>query len=283
MPEATLGPTGQRKVLGTELKRLRDAAGLRLEDVAAELGCSRSKVSRIENGLGLARVIELRSMLDQYGVTNEKDRTKLVAALGRATEEGWWEQPEYDQVLPSGLGVYVGLEHDARRLQTWELGWVPGLLQTEEYMRAVLSYGRPSDEAGDEVDALMEVRKKRQDRLDGPDPLELWAIIDETVLRRPVGGVDVMRAQATHLAEAAERPNVTLQVLPLAKGMHPGMRGAFSILHFGLSEVTIYVESPSGNALLDREKQVAAFTNTFGHLTALALDPQESAALLRAC
>ncbi|MFI1383217.1 helix-turn-helix transcriptional regulator [Embleya sp. NPDC020886] len=217
-------------------------SGLRLEDVAAELDCSRSKVSRIENGMGLARVIELRAMLDQYGVTDEQERAHLLGALRKATEEGWWEQPEYDQVLPAGLGVYVGLENDARRLQSWELGWVPGLLQTEDYMRAVLSHGRSKRTS--EIDALMAIRKKRQARLDGSDCLELWAIIDETVLLRPVGGADVMRAQAAHLAAEAERPNATLQVLPLAKGMHPGSRGSFSILSFGLAEVTIYVESP---------------------------------------
>ncbi|MGC0421631.1 helix-turn-helix domain-containing protein [Embleya sp. AB8] len=280
MPEAVLGPTGQRKVLGAELKRLRDTAGLRLEDVAAELGCSRSKVSRIENGMGLARVIELRAMLDQYGVTDEQDRARLLGALGKATEEGWWEQTEYDQVLPAGLGVYVGLENEVGQLQTWEVNWVPGLLQTEDYMRAVLSEAR--SEQASEVDALMAVRKKRQARLDGPDCLELWAIIDESVLLRPVGNVDIMRAQVAHLLAQAERPNVTLQVLPLAKGMHPGLRGPFSILSFGLDEVTIYVDSPSGNVLLNREKQVAAFAHMFNRLTALALDPQETAARLRA-
>ncbi|MET7298101.1 helix-turn-helix transcriptional regulator [Embleya sp. NPDC005575] len=277
------GPTVRRRRLGSELRRLREAGNLRLEDVAKVLDCSTSKVSRIENGQGLAKTIEINAMLDLFKVSEPEARAKVTNIHKQAGEQGWWEQAEYEQVLPSGLGVYVGLEYDARALRSWDLGWVPGLLQTEAYARAVLSDSRSVDQAV-EIDRLVSVRTERQKRLTAPEPLEVWAIVDESVLRRPIGGSAVMREQAEHLLKMAALPNVTLQVYPFAKGTHPGLRGSFSILEFGASDPdTVYVESPSGNAFVERDRQVVAFNRTFNHLCASALDPEESVALVRAC
>ncbi|MFI1169161.1 helix-turn-helix domain-containing protein [Streptomyces sp. NPDC020801] len=274
------GPTVRRRRLGSELRRLRERAGLDQLAAANHLECSTSKISRLERGQGLAKQMEMRSLLDLYGVTDDEERTAILTLHKTAAEVGWWEQAEYEEVLPSGLGVYVGLEYDARALQCWELGFVPGLLQTADYARAVVSsLPRLSS---DEVDRLVKARMQRQTRLtQEKDPLDLWAVIDESVLHRPLGGADVMRAQLSALVEWTARTNVTVQVYR-PKDVHPGLRGSFSLLEFGPADPRIgYVDSPGGNAFLEKDKQVRVLADTFDRLRAGALDPEESAALVR--
>ncbi len=275
------GPTVRRRRLGSELRRMRESVRLRLEDVAKELECSTSKISRIETGQGLAKRMEIEKMLDLYHVTEAGAVETIMAIHRRAAETGWWEQDEFENVFPSGLGVYVGLEYDARLVQNWELVYVPGLLQTEAYARAVLSNsrsGRP-----EEVERLAEARTRRQQRLtSSKDPLELWAVVDESVLLRPIGGAQVMKTQIMHLLDLAELPNVSIQVCPMAKGLHPGLRGPFTILEFGPSDPrVVYVEGASGNTFVERDAQVRQFVGAYSSLQATALDPLESAALLR--
>ncbi|MFI6341214.1 DUF5753 domain-containing protein [Streptomyces sp. NPDC050535] len=275
------GPTVRRRRLGGELRRLRERAGFDQAAAAAHLECSTSKISRVETGQGLAKVIEIRSLLDLYQVTEDAERAVILTLHKTAGEVGWWEQAEYEEVLPSGLGVYVGLEFDARSVQTWELGYVPGLLQTAEYARAVLE--SVPRRAPDEVDRLVQVRMLRQKRLaQASDPLELWAVIDDAVLRRPIGGQAVRRAQLKALADSAAQQNITVQVYPSTiKDVHPGLRGSFSLLDFGPADPRIgYVDSPSGNAFLEKDKQVRTLVDTYDRLRAGALDPEESAALL---
>ncbi|MGX1976847.1 helix-turn-helix domain-containing protein [Streptomyces kronopolitis] len=269
------GPTVRRRRLGGEMRRLRERAQLDQADAATELECSTSKISRSEKGLGLLKAMEMDRLLNLYGVTDADERAKLHAIRRAASESGWWEQDQYEEVLPSGLGVYVGLEYDARQVQAWELGLVPGLVQTPDYARALFA-------GSADVDRLVDVRMKRQARLtDATNPLELWAVIDEFALRRPIGGREVMREQVAALAAAAERPNITIQVYPVDKAYHPGLRGSFTILDFGHSDPQIgYVDSPAGNSFLERAKQVHALTHTFDRLKAGALDIPESAALL---
>ncbi|MDJ0344221.1 helix-turn-helix transcriptional regulator [Streptomyces sp. H10-C2] len=274
------GPTVRRRRLGSELRRLREAANLDQAAAARHLECSTSKISRLEKGKGLAKAIELRSLLDLYKVTDDEARNQLLLIHRQAAETGWWEQAEYEQVLPSGHGVYVGLESDARSVQTWQLGFVPGLLQTEDYARAVLSDARRQSA---DVDRLVHVRMQRQARLaDGPDALDVWAVIDEGALLRPVGGPDVMRAQVQALIAAAERPNITIQVCPLAKGAHPGLAGSFSILEFGPSDPRVgYVDGRGGALFVERDEPVRQLIHDFDRMRAVALDEYESAALLR--
>ncbi|MFE4674495.1 helix-turn-helix domain-containing protein [Streptomyces sp. NPDC056723] len=274
------GPTVRRRRLGSELRRLREHAGLDQAAAAAHLECSTSKISRLETGQGLAKAMEVRSLLDLFNVTDDAARAKILKLHKTAAEVGWWEQAEYEEVLPSGLGVFVGLEYDARSVQTWELGFVPGLLQTEDYARAVLA-SLPL-RSPDEVDRLVKVRMQRQQRLTrDTDPLELWAVVDESVLRRPIGGPDVLRAQLKALAQSSAQPNITVQVYPASKDVHPGLRGSFSLLEFGQADPRIgYVDSPSGNAFLEKDKQVRGLVSTFDRLRAGAVDPAESAALL---
>ncbi|MDW8478337.1 DUF5753 domain-containing protein [Streptomyces scabiei] len=275
------GPTVRRRRLGSELRRLRERARLDQAAAARHLECSTSKISRLETGQGLAKVLEIKSLLDLYEVTEEPEREAILTLHRTASQVGWWEQAEFEQVLPSGLGVFVGLEFDARSVQEWELGFVPGLLQTPEYARAVLSSVPRRDPV--EIDRLVTVRMMRQKRLtQEKEPLELWAVIDDAVLRRPIGGRDVMRAQLAVLAESATRPNITLQVYPsTSKDVHPGLRGAFSLLEFGPADPRIgYVDSQAGNTFLEKDRQVRTLVDTFDRLRAGALDPEESAALL---
>ncbi|MFF7176834.1 helix-turn-helix domain-containing protein [Streptomyces pseudovenezuelae] len=275
------GPTVRRRRLGSELRELRERAGLDQAAAATHLECSTSKISRLERGQGQAKVMEIRSLLDLFGVTDEEERAKILTLHKTAAEVGWWEQAEYEEVLPSGLGVYVGLEYDARAVQCWELGFVPGLLQTPDYARAVLA--SVPRRTADEVDRLVKARLQRQARLmpEDANPLELWAVIDESVLHRPLGGPAVMRAQLDALVTWSTRTNVTVQIYR-AKDSHPGLRGSFSLLEFGPADPRIgYVDAPSGNAFLEKDRQVRGLVDTFDRLRAGALSPEESAALLR--
>lgn len=274
------GPTVRRRRLGMELRRLRERASLDQAAAAQHLECSTSKISRLERGEGQAKVMEIRSLLDLYDVTDEDERAAILTLHKTAGEVGWWEQAEYEKVLPSGLGVYVGLEYDARALQCWELGYVPGLLQTEDYAWAVLS-SLPR-RSPDEVERLVKARMQRQARLtQETNPLELWAVIDEAVLHRPLGGAATMQAQLGTLADWASRTNVTVQIYR-PKDVHPGLRGSFTLLEFGPADPRVgYVDSPSGNSFLEKDLQVRNLSDTFDRLRAGALDPEESAALLR--
>ncbi|MER7049910.1 helix-turn-helix domain-containing protein [Streptomyces jumonjinensis] len=274
------GPTLRRRNLGGELRRLREAADLDQAAVAHHLECSTSKISRLENGQGLAKVIEIRSMLDLFGVTDPEARSTILEMHKAAGEIGWWEQAEYEQVMPSGLSVYVGLEYDARAVQSWELGFIPGLLQTRDYARAVLA-ALPNSSDG-EITRMVEVRMQRQQRLTSSSPLELWAVIDESVLHRDIGGTAVMASQIRSLVKSTHLPNITIQVFPRKKDVHPGLRGAFSLLEFRPPGRTIgYVDSPAGNVFLEKDRQVQSLRNTFSRLQAGALDPEESNALMR--
>jgi transcriptional regulator with XRE-family HTH domain len=274
------GPTVNRRQLGAELRRLREVAGLRMEEVAKALECSHTRVSRIETGKGgaVAKPADVRKLCELYGVSDERQVQMLLDMLSVVSQQrGWWEA--FEGVLPSGLEVYVGLESDARAERAWEPLLVHGLLQTKDYARAVFqswAANRPHD-----IDDLVQVRTERQKLLTRQNlPLELWAILDEVVLRRPVGGATVMREQLQHLMDLAQVPNVTLQVIPLRTGGHPGLGGAFSLLEFEDDEPVVYVDSPAGNLYLEKRNDVRRFVGTFDLLRAVALPPDESSALL---
>lgn len=274
------GPTVHRRQLGAELRRLRKAAGLSVEDAARALGCSQPRVSRIETGKGgaVAKPADVRTLCELYKVTDERQVEMLLGMLSAVSQQrGWWE--DFERVLPSGLEVYVGLESDARAERGWEPLLVHGLLQTKDYARAVFLMGgsnRPHD-----IDDLVHVRMERQKLLTREGQrLELWAILDEAVLRRPLGGVSVMRDQLHRLADVTEMPNVTIQVIPLSTGGNPGLAGPFSILEFEDDSPVVYAESQVGNLYLEKKIDVRRYASTFDLLRAMALSPAESAALL---
>lgn len=280
-PVPASGPTVHRRQLGAELRRLREAAGLRVEDAAAALQCSPSRVSRIElgNGRGVAKAADVRTLCELYGVKDNGQVEMLLAMLSVVSQQrGWWEN--FGRVLPSGLEVYVGLESDARAERCWEPLLVHGLLQTPEYARRVfqMSGRHPLTD----IEDLIQIRMERQKLLTREEsPLEVWAIFDEVVLRRPVGGADVMRDQLRHLIEVTELPNVAIQVVPLNMGVNPGVTGAFSILEFEDESRVVYVESRAGNLYLEKRPDVRLHITAFDLLRSMALAPAESTALLK--
>ncbi len=273
------GPTVRRRRLGTELRRLRDSSGYKLEEVAAELGVAPSTLSRIETGKAPTKSAYLNQMLEMYGVADAGQRQILVDMAREGHRKGWWAA--YDDVLPSGFDIYVGLEAETAAIRSYEISVVPGLLQTADYALAVIREMFPRYTA-EQINRLVDLRMARQHRLDDTPPLELWAILDEAVIRRTVGGPAVMRRQLNHLIAEANRPSITMQILPFACGAHAGHGGSFSILEFperSDSEVG-YVESVAGHIYLEKDKEVRTRAESFDRLRAAALSPGASADLI---
>ena len=280
MTQRRSGPAVNRRNLGAELRRLRVAAGLKGDPVARHLGCSVTRVSRIESGHqgAVAKPADVQKMCELYGVTDERQVDMLLDMLSSSQQIGWWEA--YEDVLPSGLEVLVGLEADARAKRSWEPLLLHGLLQTPEYARAVLVAW--NSHAPGDIDALVEVRRKRQDVITREEsPLELWAVLDEGTIRRPVTTPEIMRGQLSHLIELGSLPNVHIQILPWTKGGHPGLGGSFSILEFEEDNPIVYVESLAGNLHLEKRPVIRRFTTMFQLLGAMALPLDESTAFLK--
>jgi transcriptional regulator with XRE-family HTH domain len=269
------GPTVRRRRLGTELRKLRESCGYKLEEVAAQLGVAPSTLSRIETGKAPTKSAYLNQMLHAYGVADAAQRQVLVDMAREGHRKGWWAA--YDDVLPSGFDIYVGLEAETAGIRSYEISVVHGLLQTADYARVILRETFPRHTA-EQIDRLVDLRMARQRRFDDDPPLELWAILDEAVIRRTVGGTAVMRRQLAHLLAEADRPGVTLQVLPFDCGAHAAHGGPFSILEFperSDSEV-VYVESVAGIIYLEKDKEVRARSDSFDRLRAAALSPGAS-------
>jgi len=275
----TTGPTVRRRRLGTELRKLRESNGYKLEEVAAQLGVAPSTLSRIETGKAPTKSAYLNQMLEMYGVVDPAQRQILVDMAREGHRKGWWAA--YDDVLPSGFDIYVGLEAETAAIRSYETSVVPGLLQTPDYARAVLSEEYPRHTL-EQIDRMVDLRVQRQRRFSEDPPLELWAIVDEAVIRRPVGGNAVMRGQLEHLLDAATRPGLTLQVLPFAIGAHAGHGGAFSILEFPnrTDAEVAYVESVAGYLYLEKDREVRARAEAFDRLRAAALAPGASTDLI---
>ena len=276
------GSTVRRRRLAAELRRQRVIAQLTLVQAAAELGdgWSSSKLSRVETArLGISPG-DLRRLLDLYGVL-ESRRGPLLKLTRKARSRGWWEA--YSPGLPGDYASYIELESEAVALHCFDAVTVHGLLQTEEYARAVIDAGLMALWAPAETDRRVDVRMTRQRLLTRkPGPLRLWAVIHEAALRCQVGSPAVMRAQCAHLTELAGLPNVTLQVLPNAAGAHPGTAGTFSILEFPEPHdpAVAYVETLTGNLFVETDAEVHRYTLAFSQLSAMALSPEESQAFI---
>lgn len=268
-------PTVRRRRLGAELRRRRDAAGVTIDVVAERLECSASKVSRIETGHTTATPRDVRDMLEIYGVTGT-EADELVQIAREARQKGWWHP--YSTVL---TGAYVGFEAAARSVRAYEQQVVPGLLQTADYAQAMIRAARP-DITDEEVDHRVHVRLRRQSLLTQEDQIDVWAVLDEAVLSRPVGGDAVMRAQLLRLVEAADMPNVTLQVLPFEVGSHAGMDGTFTILDFPepSDADVVYAENATGGLFLEKSEELRKYIFIFDHIRAAALPPEESIAMI---
>jgi transcriptional regulator with XRE-family HTH domain len=275
----TTGPTVRRRRLGTELRKLRESNAYKLEEVAAQLGVAPSTLSRIETGKAPTKSAYLNQMLEMYGVVDPALRQVLVDMAREGHRKGWWAA--YDDVLPSGFDIYVGLEAETAAVRGYEVSIVHGLLQTPDYARAVIREMFPRF-GTDQIERLVDLRIERQRRFGDDPPLELWVILDEAVIRRPVGGEPVMRAQLEHLLDSAAKPYVTLQVLPFSCGAHAAHAGGFSILEFpdrNDSEVA-YVESVAGMIVMEKDREVRARAEVFDRLRAAALAPGASTELI---
>ncbi|GAA4625495.1 helix-turn-helix transcriptional regulator [Actinoallomurus vinaceus] len=271
-------PTVRGRKLASELCRLRKDVGLAVEEAAAQLGWSRFKVSRIEKAQTKPTVADLRTMLDLYGVDNA-NRAALTELHKNAWRRGWWT--DYSDVF---RGSYVALEDDAATIEEWSPQLIPGLLQTDDYARAVIRASLPGDETV--VQRRVQARSARRillGRTDRPAPT-FTAIIDEAALRRPIGGPEVMRSQLRVLLDAARRPNVSLRVLPYTAGAHPGLDGPFIILSFPeqLAPEVAYVETKGGDIYAESAADVRRFRVDFGNISAVALDPEESTEFIAA-
>jgi transcriptional regulator with XRE-family HTH domain len=271
----SIGPTVRRRRLGTELRRLREAHSIKLEEVAEQLGVAASTLSRIETGKAPTRSAYLTAMLEMYGVDDPGQRQVLIDMAREGHRKGWWAA--YEDVLPTGFGIYVGLEAEAASLRAYESLVVHGLLQTEEYARAVTTTVHRKL-ATDEIERLVSLRMHRQDAMLRADPLELWLILDEAVVRRAVGGPELMHNQLTHLADASLWPNVTLQLLPFSSGPHPFLNGPFCIIEFPerYDPDVVYTENVAGQAYLERDRDVRICAEGFDLLRAAALSPADS-------
>ena len=271
----SIGPTVRRRRLGTELRRLREAHSIKLEEVAEQLGVAASTLSRIETGKAPTRSAYLSALLELYGVDDPGQRQVLTDMAREGHRKGWWAA--YEDVLPTGFGIYVGLEAEAASLRAYESLVIHGLLQTEEYARAVTTTVHRKL-ATDEIERLVRLRIQRQEALLRADPVELWLILDEAVLRRTIGGPELMHHQLTHLADASLWPNVTLQVLPFSSGPHPFLNGPFCIIEFPerYDPDVVYTEGVSGQAYLERDREVRFCAEGFDLLRAAALSPADS-------
>jgi transcriptional regulator with XRE-family HTH domain len=275
-----LGPTVRRRRLGAELRRLREAHSLKLEEVAERLGLAPSTLSRIETGKAPTKSAYLSALLDQYQVDDPGARKVLVDMAREGHRKGWWSI--YDDVLPSGFDIYVGLEAEASGLRSYETDVVHGLLQTTDYALAVLRELRPRDNE-EQIQRVVDLRMQRQRLLDQEPPLDLWLILDEGAIRRNVGGSAVMRRQLEHLVQASRWSNVTLQILSFESGAHAGLTGPFAILEFPErtdSEVA-YTESVGGMIYLEKDREVRACAEAFDRMRATALSPVASVELIQ--
>lgn len=271
-------PTVRLRQLGTALRSLREKAGKGLEEVGAEVDLSAATISRYERAQVRPRVNDVHALLDLYKVTDVPKRDALLKLAREARRQGWWV--EYGETLSSPYTDYISLETDTSSILNFELGTIPGLLQTADYAEVVTRTFAPEATA-EEIRGSVAVRIARQEQvLERPKPPRLWFVVHEMALRVNVGGPQVMRVQLDRLREAAELPNVTLQVLPVEAGAHAGMGGSFVILEFpGLSELDlIHLEHATGGLYMEREDDISHYRLKFDRLRAAALDVSPSLA-----
>lgn len=284
------GPVVPRRRLGAELRALREQAGLTIEEVAKALECSVSKVSRLETGQGIPYRRDVRDLLDRYGITDQARRDRLMRWVREGNRQGWWD--DFSDVLGSDSGDplvrsldklsrYVALEQDASEVRSFEAIVLHGLLQTEDYARAILNTLATTDQEA--IDHLVEFRMRRQRRLYADeDPLFVNMVLDEAVLYRPVGGPEVMRGQLSRLLTDCQRPNVTLRVLPFSIGAHRAVSGSFVVLTFADSDDNdlVFIEGHVGDLFIEKDHDVEVYEGLFDTLVDQCLTAEQSAKLI---
>ncbi len=275
------GPTVLRMLLGSHLRRLREAQGVSRETAGWEIRASESKISRMELGRVGFKERDIADLLTLYGVADQEERDGLLTRAREANAPGWWHRD--GDILPGWFQSYLGLETSASLVRTYEVQFVPGLLQTADYARAVILLGHGSA-ATEEVERRVTLRMRRQQLLTRTDPPQLWVVVDEGALRRPIGGADVMRAQLQALVDATKQPHIRLQVIPFHAGGHAAAGGSFSILRFPDQDLpdVVYVEQLTSALYLDKREDVDHYAAAMERLCIEAERPNRTAEILGA-
>jgi hypothetical protein len=283
MAEDRRSPTARRRRLSAELESLIKGAELDAVQVDDRLEWTRGKTAKMLRGAWkLPSLRDIRDILDLLKVPDgDPHRDYLLTLARQGRERDWWHP--YREMLSETFTTYLGLETEASSVYTFEQGVFPGLTQTPDYARAVMLDG-PDELTAQAIEERLKVRLERQKLLTGTDPLRLWAVLDEAVLRREVGGRDVMAAQFRHILQLAELPRVTFQIVPFSKGAHPGVSGPFTILEFPepASPDTAYTESLAGELVLEKPHDVGRFKLALERLRSIALSPRDSLEMLAA-
>ncbi|MER5814087.1 helix-turn-helix transcriptional regulator [Streptomyces californicus] len=270
---SNVNPTVRRRRLGQELRRLRELKGMTAEEVAERLLVSQSKISRLENGRRSISQRDVRDLCGVYEVEDHRIVDSLMQMAKDSRQQGWWHA--FGDIPYS---VYIGLETDAESLRVYEPQMIPGLLQTRAYAEALISGALPEAPPSD-IEKRVNVRSRRQDRVSSPDnPLRLWAVIDESALRRVVGDKQVMLDQLEHLVEQSHLPHVTVQVLPFDMGAHPGINGQYAILEFpdAADSSVVYIEGVTSDLYLEKANDVQRYSVMYEHLRAQALNVEQT-------
>jgi transcriptional regulator with XRE-family HTH domain len=274
------GPTVLRMILGRQLQALREKAGMSYEQAAESIYSSEWTVRRMERAEGGLKPLTVKSLLMAYGITDIREIDAFLDLARGASKPGWWHS--YDDVLPSWFRTAVGLEESASLIRSYQPQVVPGLLQTSDYVRAISTASFPGA-TSEETQRRVALRLARQELLTRPGTPDYWVVLEETVLRRPVGGPKVMRAQLAHLIEAAGRPNVTIQVIPFAAGWHPAMYGMFWIFRFPGQELpdVVYSEGLTSSYYLNKPEDTTRYTEALDRMCAQAAPPDQTITILR--
>ena len=273
------GPTVLRILLGAQLRRLRESAVISREDAGYHIRASGSKISRMELGRVSFKERDVTDLLEYYGVRDPEEREKLVQLTREANQTPWWQK--YQEAVPDWFQVFVGLEEAAQLIREYEVQFVPGLLQTEDYARAVVLQGTPGLDP-QEVERRVALRMGRQQVLKKENPPRLWAIVDEAALRRPMGGRDVLVAQIERLMDAVSEPNVTLQVMPFRYGGHAAEGGAFMLMRFPEADLPdmVYMEYLTGALYLDKPDEVERYAAVMERLSVAGTSPDRTREIL---
>ncbi|MEU4196258.1 helix-turn-helix transcriptional regulator [Kribbella sp. NPDC026611] len=281
-PGAYGGPTVLRIMLGVHLRRLREAAHVSRSEAGWAIRGSESKISRLELGRVGFKVRDVEDLLTLYKLDDSQERERLLNMAREANNPGWWQR--YDDVTPTWFHSYLGLEMAADLIRTFELQFVPGLLQTPDYARAAIALGRqdrPLSKA--EQERLVALRMNRQQVLTRQRPARLWAVIDEGVLRRPIGSRAILKDQLEYLLEASHRHNITLQIIPFAKGGYTATGSAFTLLRFNDTDLPdiVYIEHLTSAVYLDKREELDAYVVTMDSVSISAAQPRETEGILR--
>lgn len=275
------GPTTLRVMIGSNLRRLREAADISREDAGEEIRGSASKISRVELGRVSFRLRDVRDLMIMYGVTDESEIERYVEMARQANQPSKWQR--YNDFLPDWFSNYLDMEGAASMIRTYEVQLVPGLLQSEAYARAVMMLGYGHTPLT-EIDKRIDVRMKRQEILDREEKRpELWAVIDEAALHRPFGGANVMHGQIKALIDFCDKPNVRVQIVPFTAGAHSGAGAPFTWLRFAYEELSdvIYLEHLTGGLYLERDNEIDAYQAAMEHLCVQATQPHKTQDFLK--